>query len=67
MAREAVYIRIVLEEMGHKQPSTSLQTDDTTAEAVQRQNTTKINQSDGHEISLVKGQTVPRTIQYYLK
>ena len=55
MAREAVYIRIALEEMGHKQPSTSLQTDDTTAEAVQWQNTTKINQSDGHEISLVNG------------
>ena len=55
MAREAVY--------GHKQPSTSLHTDDTTAEAVQRQNTTQINQSDGLEISLVKGQTVPRTIQ----
>jgi hypothetical protein len=34
MAREAVYIRIVLEEMGHKQPSTPLQTDNTTSEAV---------------------------------
>ncbi len=27
MAQEAVYFRIVLEEMGHKQPSTPLQTD----------------------------------------
>jgi hypothetical protein len=34
MAWEAVYIRIVLTEMGHKQPSTPLQTDNTTAEAV---------------------------------
>jgi hypothetical protein len=34
MAREAVYIRIVLEKMGHKQPSTPLQTDNATAEAV---------------------------------
>ena len=34
MAREAVYIRILLTEMGHKQPSTPLQTDNATAEAV---------------------------------
>ena len=34
MAQEAVYIRIVLMEMGHKQPSTPLQTDNATAEAV---------------------------------
>ena len=34
MAREAVYIRIVLEEMGHKQPPTPLQTDNSMAEAV---------------------------------
>ena len=34
MAREAVYIRIILEEMGHKQPPTPLQTDNAMAEAV---------------------------------
>jgi hypothetical protein len=34
MAREAVYIRIVLEELGHKQPPTSLQTDNAMADAV---------------------------------
>jgi hypothetical protein len=34
MAREAVYIRIILEEMGHKQPPTPLQTDNSMAEAV---------------------------------
>jgi hypothetical protein len=34
MAREAVYIRIVLEEMGHKQPPTPMQTDNAMAEAV---------------------------------
>ena len=33
-AREAVYIRIILEEMGHKQPPTPVQTDNTMAEAV---------------------------------
>ena len=34
MAQEAVYIRIVLKEMGHKQPSTPLQTNNSTVEAV---------------------------------
>ena len=34
MAWEAVYIRIVLEEMGNKQPSIPLQTDNATAEVV---------------------------------
>eukprot|EP00956_Cyclotella_meneghiniana_P024798 scaffold50421_cov81-Cyclotella_meneghiniana.AAC.3 len=34
MAREAVYIRSVLEELGHKQPPTPIQTDNSMAEAV---------------------------------
>ena len=34
MAREAVYIRIILEDLGHKQPSTPLQTDNAMADAV---------------------------------
>ena len=34
MAREAVYIRIILEEMGHVQPPTPLQTDNAMAVAV---------------------------------
>eukprot|EP00804_Cyclotella_cryptica_P013561 CCRYP_012917-RA/>CCRYP_012917-RA protein AED:0.40 eAED:0.40 QI:0/-1/0/1/-1/1/1/0/288 len=34
MAREAVFIRIILEELGHKQPATPLQTDNATAEGV---------------------------------
>ena len=34
MAREAVYIRIILNEMGHKQPPTPMQTDNAMAEAV---------------------------------
>ena len=34
MTREAVYIRIILEEMGHKQPPTPLQTDKSMAKAV---------------------------------
>ena len=34
MAREAIYIRIVLKEMGHQQPPTPLQTDHTMVDAV---------------------------------
>ena len=34
MAREAVYIRIILKEMGHKQPATPLQTDNQAAEGI---------------------------------
>ena len=34
MAREAVYIRIILQEMGHKQPPTPIQTDNKMADAV---------------------------------
>ena len=34
MAQEAVYIRHILKEMGHKQPATSIQTDNSTAEGV---------------------------------
>ncbi len=34
MACEAIYIRIILEELGHKQPPTPLQTDNTMADAV---------------------------------
>jgi len=34
MARKAVYIRIILEELGHKQPPTPLQTDNSMADAV---------------------------------
>ncbi len=34
MARKAVYIRIILEELGHKQPPTPIQTDNAMADAV---------------------------------
>jgi len=34
MASEAVYTRIILEELGHKQPPTPLQTDNAMADAV---------------------------------
>jgi ABC-type branched-subunit amino acid transport system ATPase component len=34
MAREAVYICIILQEMGHPQPATPIQTDNALAEAV---------------------------------
>ena len=34
MAREAVYMRIILEELGHEQPPTPLQTDNSMADGV---------------------------------
>ena len=34
MARKAVYIRIILEEVGHKQPPTPIETDNAMADAV---------------------------------
>ena len=34
IAREAVYIRIILQELGHKQPPTPLQTDNSMADGV---------------------------------
>ena len=34
VAREAIYIRIILEELGHKQPPTPLQTDNAMADGV---------------------------------
>jgi len=34
MAHKAVYIRIILEELGHKQPPTPLQTDNAMVDAV---------------------------------
>ena len=34
IVREAVYIRIILKELGHKQPQTPLQTDNVMADAV---------------------------------
>ena len=32
MARKAIYIRIILDKLGHKQPRTPIQTDNSTAE-----------------------------------
>jgi hypothetical protein len=34
MARKVVYIQIILEELGHKQPPTPLQTDNAMADAI---------------------------------
>ena len=34
MVREVAYVQIILEEMGHKQPPTPLQTDNSMAEAI---------------------------------
>ena len=66
-AREAVYIRIILEELGHKQPATPLQTDNAMADAVcNGKNTAKMHQSHGHAISLAAQSRMPRTISNLL-
>ena len=51
--KEAVYIRQTLTKMGHPQPKTPIQTDNSMAEGViNRQNSTQANKSNGHAISL---------------
>ncbi len=50
-AREAIPMRHLLEEMGHKQPPTPIQTDNSTALGVI--NPTTLHQSNGHAITLV--------------
>ena len=54
-AREAVYIRLILKEMGHPQPPTPIQTDNSTAEGdcCKQQNTTQANKGYGHAVPLV--------------
>jgi hypothetical protein len=65
MAGEAVYIRIVLDELGHKQPLTPLQTDNAMAEAVingkvQPKQTKAMD--IGHAITLATRSRMPTTI-----
>ena len=67
ISREAVYIRIILEVIGHKQPPTPLQTDNLMADAVcNGKITTKANKSNGHAIPLAQRQRMPKTIQNVL-
>ena len=64
MACKAVYIRIILKEMGHKQPPTPIQTDSAMAEAVingKIQPKTQTNQSNGHALSDSIGAQARRT------
>ena len=43
-ACEAIYIRIILEELGHKQPATPLQTNNAMADAVCNRKTSNLNE-----------------------
>ena len=61
MAREAVYIRIILEELGHKQPPTPLQTDNSMTDVVCN------GKVHGHDIPLAQRQRMPATIQNILE
>ena len=66
-AREAVYLRIMLEEMGHKQPPTPMQTNNAIAEALfQRQDTSEMHQSDGHAFPLAARSRMPKSISHLL-
>ena len=57
MAREVVYIRIILEEMVHKQPPTPLQTD---------KYMDKADKGNGYALPLVEISRMPRTVQNIL-
>jgi hypothetical protein len=46
-SKEAVYLQQILSKMGHPQPRTPIQTDNTTAK-----NTIKTHQSNGHAFPL---------------
>ena len=63
MAREAVYIRIIQEEMGHKQPPTPFTNRQRDGRlSMQLQDTTKTNKSNGNEHPLDQRQRMPKTI-----
>jgi hypothetical protein len=66
MAKEAIYVRIILEEMGHTQPPTPMQTDNACAEGVvnSKIQPKRTKAMDMRFIPLATGSTMPRTIPY---
>ena len=66
MAREAVYIHIILEELGHTQPPTPLQTDNSMAHGHQLKNQTKVNQGHGHVIPMAEKHRILGTVSNLL-
>jgi hypothetical protein len=55
--KEAVYLRQILSKMGHPQPRTPIQTDNTTAKGViNNKKTTKMHQSNGHALHWICNQ-----------
>ena len=68
VAREAVYIQIILEELDHKQSPTPLQTDNSMAEAVASGKVkSKRIKGNGHEVSLAQKQRMPVKIPHLLE
>ncbi len=65
-AKEAVYLQQILIKMGHPQPQTPNQTDNTTAEGVTNKKTAKTHQSNRYAIPLAPQPQVPRPIQNLL-
>ena len=66
MARGAVYIRIILEEMGHNQPPTPLQTDNAMTNAVCNRKIQPKRKNNGHALPLAQRHRMPKTIQNIL-
>jgi len=65
--REAVPVRHVLEFLGHKQPPTPMQTDNTMALGVVNQNVMKKIKINGHEVPLATMQDQSGTIPTLLE
>ena len=63
MAKEAVYIRIILEEMGQKTPTPTANRQRDIRCSVQWQDSTKAHKGNEHAVLPVERQRVPETIQ----
>ena len=67
MAREAVYIHIIVEEIGHKQPPTPIQTDNAMVEDVINKKVQPKQTSNGHAILLATRPRMPGSISILLE
>ena len=67
LTRKAIYIRIILEEMGHKRPPAPLKTDNAFSDTVcNRKIQPKRKKINGHAVPLDQRQRIPKTIQNIL-
>jgi hypothetical protein len=66
MAHKAVYIRIILKELGHIQPPTSLQTDNAMTDSIINGKVQPKQTKDVHEIPLAMQSRMPTIILHLL-